>query len=118
MSKLNELKFYQDALFLWDKTWEDSEILLKDVRGKEIALQLTRSVGSISANIEEGYGRGFGKEYPRFLKIARGSAQESKGWFLRSKFLLSEELILSRVSELNKLIAMISAAINTLKQRN
>jgi four helix bundle protein len=40
-----------------------------DFRGKEICRQLIRSVGSISANIEEGYGRGSNKEYPNFLKI-------------------------------------------------
>jgi four helix bundle protein len=33
---------------------------MKDIRGRAIAEQLIRSVGSICANIEEGYGRGFG----------------------------------------------------------
>ena len=77
---------------LWDECWGDTNILLKDIRGKEIARQLIRSIGSISANIEEGYGRGYGKEYPRFLKIARGSAQESKGWYIKSKFCFLKKL--------------------------
>ena len=76
---LQDLRFYKMALELWDKCWKDTEILMKDLRGKEIAGQLIRSVGSVSANIEEGYGRGFGKEYPHFLRIARGSARESRG---------------------------------------
>jgi four helix bundle protein len=61
--RLDEIKFYQLAKELWDEHWKDCEILMRDIRGKEIVKQLTRCVGSISANIEEGYGRGFGKEY-------------------------------------------------------
>lgn len=58
------------SLEIWDNCWNDSEILMKNIRGIELARQLTRSIGSISANIEEGYGRGFRKEYPKFLRIA------------------------------------------------
>ena len=65
--KLDELGFYQRALKLWDNTWNDTEILKKDFRGMEIAKQLIRYIGSISANIEEGFGRGYGKEYPQYL---------------------------------------------------
>ncbi len=61
--RLNEVLFYQMSVELWNEHWNDCDILVKDVRGREIVKQLTRSVGSISANIEEGYGRGFGKEY-------------------------------------------------------
>lgn len=83
---LENLRFYQMALELYDLCWSDTEILKKDFRGKEIARQIIRSCGSISANIEEGYGRGFGKEYPHFLRISRGSARETKGWYKKSKF--------------------------------
>jgi len=118
MGGLKELGFYSESMKLWDLTWSDSEILMKDIRGKEIARQLIRSVGSISANIEEGYGRGFGKEYPRFLKISRGSAQESRGWYLRSKGLIDEEFIQQRLMILDKIIAMLTATINTLSNRS
>ena len=85
--RLDEIIFYKMSLELWDECWKDTEILMKDPRGNEITKQLIRSVGSISANIEEGYGRGFGKEYPQFLRISRGSARESKGWYKRSSYL-------------------------------
>ena len=81
---LEKFGIYKLTMELWDLFWnEDSEILMKDLRGKEICRQLTRSVYSISANIEEGYGRGFGKEYPQFLRVSRGSARESKGGYMR-----------------------------------
>jgi len=115
--KLDELIFYKMSLELWDSSWNDCEILAKDFRGKEVAKQLIRAVGSISANIEEGYGRGFGKEYPQFLRISRGSARESKGWYKKSKFLLEEKVILERVSKLDSIISMLAKSIKTLEEK-
>jgi four helix bundle protein len=105
------------ALEIYELCWNDTEILKKDFRGKEIAKQIIRSCGSISANIEEGYGRGFGKEYPHFLRISRGSARETKGWYQRSKFLLTEEIISNRISIIDEIIAMTTSTITTLENR-
>ena len=38
--------------------------------------QLVRAAESIPANIAEAYGRGFGRDGARFLRMARGSATE------------------------------------------
>jgi len=38
--------------------------------------QIARAAESIPANIAEAYGRGFGKDGARFLRVARGSAAE------------------------------------------
>ena len=70
---------YRKALFLYDLMWEDCERLMRDPRGRAVAEQLTRSTGSISANIEEGYGRGYGRDRNYFLRIATGSARETRG---------------------------------------
>src|SRR5262245_5540689 len=114
--KLDELIFYQKSLALWNEFWNDSEIMLRDIRGREIVRQMTKCVGSISANIEEGYGRGFGKEYPQFLRIARGSARESRGWYKKSKFLLPTEVIDRRDSAIGEIIAMLAKTISTLEK--
>ncbi|MCW4031538.1 MAG: four helix bundle protein [Candidatus Bathyarchaeota archaeon] len=42
--------------------------------------QLLRSLGSIGANIAEGYGRHYKKSYRHFLSIARGSSFEAEYW--------------------------------------
>ena len=96
---------YQKAMQLWDLFWADSEILLRDIRGREIARQMTKSIGSISANIEEGFGRGFGKELNQFYRYSRGSARESReaggikeqGIYLTNKSLLKEPRCLMRL---------------------
>jgi four helix bundle protein len=42
--------------------------------------QLFRAVGSIPANIAEGYGRNSKKSFGQFIKIARGSSFEVNCW--------------------------------------
>ena len=43
--------------------------------------QSLRAVGSIGANIAEGYGRHYKKSYRHFLSISRGSSFEADYWF-------------------------------------
>jgi four helix bundle protein len=118
VDNLENARYYALSMELWDNCWKDTEILNKDFRGREIAKQLIRAVGSISANIEEGYGRGFGKEFPHFLRISRGSARESKGWYRRAKFLLNEEIIKQREESINAIIAILTKTIKTLQDKN
>jgi four helix bundle protein len=98
---------YRKALFLYDLCWRDCEALLKHPLGNAVAHQLIRSAGSISANIEEGYGRGFGKDRVYFLRISFGSARESKGWYRRALPLLSSEVLNHRLNLLDEIIALL-----------
>ena len=50
-----------------------------------ISYQLLNSVGSISANVAEGYGRGRPGEFEQFLRYARGSNAETDNWLHKSK---------------------------------
>jgi four helix bundle protein len=107
---------YRKALFFYDVCWQDCEKLLKHPLGRAVAQQLIRSGGSISANIEEGYGRGFrGKERLFFLRIALGSARESKGWYYRAKELLSPEVLEHRLSLIGEAIALLVTEIGRMK---
>jgi four helix bundle protein len=49
-------------------------------QGRTIGDQLFRAATSIGANIAEGRGRDLGKEYERYLRIARASANETDYW--------------------------------------
>lgn len=105
--------FYQKALFLHDLCWFDCEPWLDDPRGRAIAGQIIRSCDSISANIEEGYGRGFGRDYARFLSIAVASARETQGWYVRARHLLKADVLQHRLELCDEIIAMIVPAIKT-----
>ena len=108
---------YQLARQLFDDFWEDSEILGKDYRGRELVKQQIRSLDSICANIEEGYGRGYNKELPQHLKISRGEARESRGRYERCKRLLSPAVIQQRILVLNQIVGGLTKTINTLERK-
>lgn len=99
---------YRKALFLYDLVWQDCDMWLKDRRGKALVEQIIRSAGSIVANIEEGYGRGYGKQYAQFLKIALGSARETQGWYYRGRRLLPEEVFKERLHLLEEIISLLN----------
>ena len=107
---------YPRALFIYELAWEDCQYLLKDARGKTITQQLIRSVGSISANIEEGFGRGYGNDYAYKLRIALGEAREARGWYWKSHNLIPSEVLDHRIELLSDIIAM--KAPNIERQRN
>jgi four helix bundle protein len=103
---------YPKSSFLYELVWCDCELLIKDVRGRAIVEQLVRSAGSICANIEEGYGRGFGRDYAHFLSYALGSARETQGWYLRAKHLLPDQVLGHRLALIHEVIGLLVRAIN------
>lgn len=109
---------YRKALFLYDICWADCESLIKHPLGQPVARQLVRSAGSISANLEEGHGRGFGKDRDYFLRIALGSARESRGWYYRAKALLAEGVLAQRLELLSEIIALLVTELNKKRRRS
>lgn len=114
---LEDYRVYLTARQLFDAFWDDSETLSRDVRGRELVRQQVRSLDSICANIEEGYGRGFGKEWPHYLRIARGSARESRGRYERCARLLAAEVLAERASALNQIIGGLTKTIQTAERK-
>ncbi len=107
-----QFRVYPKALFAYDLGWEDCERLLQDERGKAIARQLIRSMGSISSNIEEGDGRGYGKDYAYRLRIALAEARESRGWYWRARKLLSPNVLDHRLKLLDEIIGTLAPNIS------
>ena len=114
---LESFGIYQLARQVFEDFWNDSEILNKDFRGRELVKQQVRSLDSVCANMEEGFGRGFGKELPQHLKISRGEARESRGRYERCNHLLPPETITQRVSALSRIIGGLSKTIQTIENR-
>lgn len=115
--RLENYRVYQAARELFHAFWDDSEALMQDIRGRELLKQQTRSLDSICANIEEGYGRGFGKELPQHLKIARGEARESRGRYERLSRLLSPSIVQQRTTTLDQIIGGLTKTIQTIEIR-
>ncbi len=85
MAKMNfeNLQVYQLAERLADEIWNfvsGWEQFAKDTVGK----QIIRAADSIGANIAEGVGRGSFQDNRRFVRMARGSLNETQHWLRRA----------------------------------
>lgn len=116
--QLWQFEVYRKALFLSDLAWFDAEKLLVDPRGRATAWQLVDAAGSIAANIEEGYGRGFGKDYARFLRIAAGSAKETRGWYFRGRHVFDPALVEHRMTLADEIIGGLVTTSNQQRLRS
>ncbi|HNX53079.1 MAG TPA: four helix bundle protein [Pontiellaceae bacterium] len=102
-----KMKVYRYALFLSDIAWLDASKVVQDVRIKSLSDQLYRAVGSVSANLEEGYSKLSAKDRARFYEYALGSARESRGWYYRIRHVLGEEVFTHRAAFLTEIIKML-----------
>lgn len=85
MAKTNfeRLQVYRLAERLADDIWAivvKWNIFARDIVGK----QLVKAADSIGANIAEGTGRGTFVDNRRFVRIARGSLNETQHWLRRA----------------------------------
>jgi four helix bundle protein len=82
-TNFENLRIYQLSESVADKIWQIVLAWDPFARGT-IGKQLVRSADSIGANIAEGSGRGSFKDNRRFVRIARGSLNETKHWLRRA----------------------------------
>ncbi len=107
---------YRKALFLYDLSWFDCEYLMDDTRGRKLAAQLIGAAASIGANMEEGFGKGFGQDYARFLQIALGSARETRGWYWRARHKIPSTVVEHRMALTSEIIALLMTTIPQQRQ--
>ncbi len=82
--RFEDLRVFQLAEKLCDEIWD----IAKSWRYFEkntVGIQLVKSGDSIGANIAEGAGRGTPKDNKRFVRISRGSLNETKYWLRRAR---------------------------------
>jgi four helix bundle protein len=103
-----KLEVYRLGLFVGDIAWQDALALNKNPLTRDLADQLYRAVGSISANIAEGYSRSTGNDRARFLEYSLGSAREARDWYYKSRHTLKEEVVNRRINFLTQIIKMLT----------
>lgn len=102
-----KMEAYRLALFAADVGWHDVTTLMHDKRTLGLSDQLYRALGSISANLAEGYSRNTGKDRARFYEYALGSARESRDWYYKGRHVLGEEVTTHRVCLLTQIIRLL-----------
>ena len=108
-TKFEQLRVYQFSEELANAIWDivtKWDTFAKDTVGK----QVVRSADSVGANIAEGEGRGSYQDNRRFIKIARGSLQETQHWLRRAfkQNLLTDD----EINKLRPLIDKLSPSLN------
>jgi len=98
---------YRLALFAAEMGWHDVTKLVGDQRTRSLSDQLCRALGSISANIAEGYSRGTGKDRARFYEYALGSARESRDWYYKARHVLGDNVAQHRLGLLTQIIRLL-----------
>jgi len=106
-----QLAAYRMAMFLADLAWHDTHNLLQDRRTLSLADQLFRAVGSISANIAEGFSRGSGRDRARFYEYALGSARETRGWYYQGRHVLTKQVTEHRIALVTQIIRLLLSMI-------
>ncbi|GIK39821.1 MAG: four helix bundle protein [Chloroflexota bacterium] len=112
-----KVQVYRLALFAAEIGWQDGTKLMQDKRTVGVADQLYRALGSISANIAEGYSRGSGKDRARFYEYALGSARESRDWYYKARHVLGETVTTHRLEWLAKIIRLLLKMVPDQRQR-
>ncbi|MBI2927815.1 MAG: four helix bundle protein [Verrucomicrobia bacterium] len=104
-------KAYRLALFAAELAWHDATKLLSDKRTISLADQLFRAVGGVSADVEEGYSRGTGRDRARFYEYGLGSAREGRGWYYKGRHVLGERVVHHRIELLTEVIRLLLAMV-------
>jgi len=106
-----KMEGYRLGLFVADVSWHDVTKLMQDRRTIGLSDQLYRALGSVSANLAEGYSRGTGKDRARFYEYALGSARESRDWYYKGRHVLGETAIQHRLRLLTQIIRLLLTMI-------
>ena len=114
---LEQFKAYKLAMELFDLVVDYFAKLAKKKPLERLVSQQLASADSIAANIEEGHGRETTKEYIRFLVIARGSARETKGRYVRMRRWFDSELVEERTNRCDHIIAILTKTMTSLKMK-
>ena len=114
-TNFEKLRVYRSSEKLADELWRivmSWGYFERDTVGK----QLMRAGDSIGANIAEGAGRGRFPDNRRFVRMARGSLNETKHWLRRAhkRSLLTAEQIAGLKPMIDELAPTLNAYLNSI----
>jgi four helix bundle protein len=112
-----KVQAYRLGLFAADLGWPDVTKLVSDKRTVALSDQLYRALGSISANIAEGYSRESQKDTARYYEYALGSARESRDWYYKARHILSDAVMTERVSLLTQVIRLLMTMVQNQRSK-
>ncbi len=105
-----KMKAYRLSLYAADLGWFDAKRISEN-HFFEVSDQLLRAIGSVSANLAEGYSRSTGKDRARFYEYALGSAREGRDWYLKAKYILGNAVVNHRIILITEIIRLLLTTV-------
>jgi len=102
---------YRLALYASEIGWQDVRLLDRARLTRPVAPQLYRALGSIVANIAEGYSRSSGVDRARFHEYGLGSTRESVGWYFVARPVLGRAIFDAREGVLSQIRRLLLTTI-------
>ena len=115
---LDRVQVYRLATELSDVAWDDALELKKEPLLFAHATQLLRAVGSIAANIAEGYGRRSAAERVRFYEYALTSGEEARAWYRVSSRAMAPDRLADRTRRLVSIRRLLLTMIRNERAKN
>jgi four helix bundle protein len=105
------MRAYRLACELVEEVWKDAEKLRHHATTEKVSAQLYAAVGSIAANLGEGYSHSSGKDRARIFEYALGSARESMVWFRTAEPVLGHDVVCERLGKLEEIRRLLISTI-------
>jgi four helix bundle protein len=105
------MRAYRLAVYLSDVSWDDAVALGRHPLTRHVAEQLLTAVGSVRANLSEGYSRSAGRDRVKIFEYALGSAREARDWYSHGRRALPTDVVPTRTSVLDEITRLLLAAI-------
>ena len=105
------MRVYRLARDLLLDAWADADLLRRNRLTERISAQLYTAIGSIAANLGEGYSRSSGRDRVRLYEYALGSARESTVWYEAASPVLGAEVVSKRLIKLEEIRRLLLAII-------
>ena len=100
---LERVTAYKLAVVGGEQAWADAGLMKGEPLLSDVAPQLVRAVGSIAANVAEGYARRSVRDRIRFYEYALGSVEEAGAWYLMARHSLEAEAFEERSARLTSI---------------
>jgi four helix bundle protein len=94
---LDSVAAYRLAMEAADAAWGDATAMKEEPLLADVAPQLVRAIGSVAANIGEGYSRKSSRDRIRYYEYALGSVEEVRSWYEVGKRALADADLSARL---------------------
>jgi four helix bundle protein len=102
---------YRMALALSGTAWSDATALDRRALTRRMAGQLYTAIGSVRANLSEGYSRSSGPDRARLFEYALGSAREWRDWYDLARPILGDRVVEERDAILTQIVRLLLTII-------